>query len=155
MDDARAFYLFIYPPWGGILPLFPLAFACRSSFQVYHPDCVLEELHFSYRMETISQTWESMVAPVARKVLSVTMDFNRQPHWDSFFYVWLSQFIMSWVGFSIYMYWDYQNYKKEQLEINKLPTRHPLEPFWYAQVRTIVLRSDNKLSVFIRGHWDL
>ena len=39
---------------------------------------------------------------------------------------WLVQFIMSWVGFSIYMVWDYQHYTARTLASAKLPSRHAI-----------------------------
>ena len=54
------------------------------------------------------------------------------PHagnWDSarlLFWPWFIQFVMSWVGFSIYMAWDYSSWRRGTLESDKLPSRHPL-----------------------------
>jgi sterol desaturase/sphingolipid hydroxylase (fatty acid hydroxylase superfamily) len=39
---------------------------------------------------------------------------------------WLVQFLLSWVGFSIYIAWDYQCYREGKLEGSKLPSRHPI-----------------------------
>lgn len=45
---------------------------------------------------------------------------------QTLFWPWLIQFIFSWIGFSIYIVWDYNEYKLRRLEQAKLPTRHPV-----------------------------
>lgn len=42
------------------------------------------------------------------------------------FYPWLIQFVFSWVGFTIYMVWDYRCMLAGRLEVDKLPSRHPI-----------------------------
>ena len=42
------------------------------------------------------------------------------------FWPWFIQFLFSWVGFLIYMVWDYQSMKSGRLEADKLPSRHPI-----------------------------
>ena len=39
---------------------------------------------------------------------------------------WALQFIFSWIGFSIYIAWDYASFSRGTLEEDKLPSRHPI-----------------------------
>lgn len=96
--------------------------------------------------------------------------------WNSMqtiFWPWLIQFVMSWVGFGIYMVWDYNCWKKGTLENEKLPSRHPIQeapiapptgfngkipllfgkylpvdPFWYSQLFMVPLVLYNQLVVW-------
>lgn len=96
--------------------------------------------------------------------------------WNSMqtlFWPWLIQFVMSWVGFGIYIVWDYNSWKRGTLETDKLPSRHPIheppiapppgfngkipllfnkyfpvEPFWYSQMYMVPLVLFNQLVVW-------
>lgn len=61
---------------------------------------------------------------------------------------WAVQFVCSWVAFSIYVVWDYRNWKAGRLESSKLPSRHPLHPFWWSQLRMVPLVLYNQLVVW-------
>lgn len=107
------------------------------------------------------------------------VDFLLTPHPGDFevvetlFWPWLIQFVMSWVGFTTYMVWDYKRYKAQRLEADKLPSRHPvhvspvptdadglvpvsccglrllrLQPFWYSQLFMVPLVLYNQLVVW-------
>jgi len=39
---------------------------------------------------------------------------------------WAVQFLLSWVGFGIYIAWDYSAHRRGALEREKLPSRHPI-----------------------------
>lgn len=39
---------------------------------------------------------------------------------------WAIQFVASWVGFSMYAYWDWLAFSRGTLDKEKLPSRHPL-----------------------------
>lgn len=73
---------------------------------------------------------------------------------------WAVMFTFSWIGFSMYMYHDYQAYKAKELAQRKLPTRHPLVPFWESQLTMVPCVLWNELVVwpitsliFIAPHW--
>ena len=55
---------------------------------------------------------------------------------------------MSWAAFSVYMIWDYQNYLAGKLATAKLPSRHPLVPFWRSQLHMVPLVLYNQLVVW-------
>ena len=61
---------------------------------------------------------------------------------------WSVQFVFSWVAFLLFMKMDYEHYTLGQLSIMKLPTRHPLKPFWEVQLRMIPLVFYNQLVVW-------
>lgn len=61
---------------------------------------------------------------------------------------WAVQFVASWVAFGIYMVWDYRNYRAGTLERDKLPSRHPLAPFWWSQLRMVPLVLYNQCVVW-------
>ena len=61
---------------------------------------------------------------------------------------WGVQFFMSWAAFLLYMVWDYTNYRAGALARAKLPSRHPLEPFWWSQLRMVPLVLYNQLVVW-------
>lgn len=65
---------------------------------------------------------------------------------------WAVQFVCSWIAFSIYIVWDYRNYKSNTLEKAKLPSRHPLDPFWYSQLRMVPLVLYNQCVVWPLVH---
>lgn len=85
---------------------------------------------------------------------------------ETLFYPWAVQFVMSWVGFTIYMVWDYRSYARGTLETDKLPSRHPIHdnpkgagerltlcgvpcsPFWYSQLFMVPLVLYNQLVVW-------
>jgi sterol desaturase/sphingolipid hydroxylase (fatty acid hydroxylase superfamily) len=121
-------------------------------------------------MEVISTAVNSLIARVQGHV-----DFLATPHpsfaaAETLFWPWLVQFVMSWVGFTTYMVWDYKRYKEGTLEHDKLPSRHPvhaapvavgsdgripflgglvrLSPFWYAQLFMVPLVLFNQLVVW-------
>lgn len=90
-------------------------------------------------------------APVT--AVSRHVDFLLTPHadWSTakvFVINWAVQFVCSWIAFSIYIVWDYANYKAHQLEQHKLPSRHPLDPFWWSQLRMVPLVLYNQLVVW-------
>lgn len=58
------------------------------------------------------------------------------------------QFLFSWLAFFIFMKMDYDHYRRGSLETHKLPTRHPLVPFWLVQLRMIPLVLYNQLVVW-------
>lgn len=58
------------------------------------------------------------------------------------------QFVCSWIAFGIYMVWDYRNYCAGLLEKQKLPSRHPLVPFWRSQLHMVPLVLYNQLVVW-------
>lgn len=82
------------------------------------------------------------------------INFLLTPHTDDweaqkvFVINWAVQFVCSWIAFSIYIVWDYKNYKAGQLEKNKLISRHPLDPFWWSQLRMVPLVLYNQLVVW-------
>lgn len=46
------------------------------------------------------------------------IDFLMTPHpehWNLFFVNWTVQFVASWVAFTIYIVWDYKNYKANKV----------------------------------------
>lgn len=48
------------------------------------------------------------------------VDFLTTPHpehWNLFFVNWAVQFVASWVAFSIYIVWDYKNYKANKVSL--------------------------------------
>jgi sterol desaturase/sphingolipid hydroxylase (fatty acid hydroxylase superfamily) len=57
-------------------------------------------------------------------------------------------FVMSWTGFISYMFQDYKHYQSKQLEALKLPTRHPLAPFWKSQLSMVPAVLFNELVVW-------
>ena len=64
-------------------------------------------------------------------LLSHHLAFLSTPHptWRdarSLLLPWLVQFVLSWVGFSIYIAWDYASFRRGTLEADKLPSRHPI-----------------------------
>jgi len=61
---------------------------------------------------------------------------------------WAVQFVFSWLAFSLYVVWDYRNYKARLLESKKLPSRHPLDPFWWSQLRMVPLVLYNQVVVW-------
>ena len=82
---------------------------------------------------------------------------------------WLLQFVFSWIGFTLYMAWDYASYSRGTLESDKLPSRHPihespvvlapgasthrlwglnLSTFWYSQLFMVPLVLFNQLVVW-------
>lgn len=61
---------------------------------------------------------------------------------------WAVMFCMSWCGFLGYMYHDYTAYKAKQLAATKLPTRHPLVPFWQSQLAMVPAVLFNELIVW-------
>jgi sterol desaturase/sphingolipid hydroxylase (fatty acid hydroxylase superfamily) len=58
------------------------------------------------------------------------------------------QFVCSWIAFGIYIVWDYYNYSRGQLEFTKLPSRHPMVPFWYSQIHMVPLVLFNQLIIW-------
>lgn len=61
---------------------------------------------------------------------------------------WAVHFTFQWAAFFLYMSWDYRNHAANQLTRAKLPTRHPLEPFWKEQLRMVPLVLFNQLVVW-------
>ena len=80
--------------------------------------------------------------------------FLAVPHggaWDTMKTIvvpWAIQFVASWAAFLIYMKMDYDHYTAGTLSAHKLPTRHPLKPFWEVQLRMIPLVLYNQLVVW-------
>lgn len=67
---------------------------------------------------------------------------------ETFLLPWLVQFVASWVAFLGYMANDYRHYRAATLESAKLPTRHPLKPFWPSQLRMLPLVLYNQCVVW-------
>lgn len=80
--------------------------------------------------------------------------FLAVPHgdsWDAMQTIvvpWTAQFVASWVAFLLFMKMDYDHYVQGTLSLSKLPTRHPLKPFWEVQLRMIPLVLYNQLVVW-------
>ena len=83
--------------------------------------------------------------------------FLQSPHtWADLRYFvlpWAVQFVCSWLAFLAYMRLDYTNYVARTLHgkgpaATKLPTRHPLIPFWWSQLRMVPLVLFNQLVVW-------
>jgi sterol desaturase/sphingolipid hydroxylase (fatty acid hydroxylase superfamily) len=95
--------------------------------------------------------------------------------WVTLLRPWLVHFVFSWIGFTLYMVWDYRAYRAGTLAVDKLVTRHPvsvappeaagaadpadgrvpvlgglarLPPFWYAQLFMVPLVLYNQLVVW-------
>lgn len=116
------------------------------------------------------------VAELLRQRAFSHIEFLTTPHthdWaaaETLFWPWLIQFVMSWVGFSTYMVWDYNAYKAGKLDAIKLPSRHPVDvaplrdptpddprmsvwgirmnAFWYAQLFMVPIVLFNQLVVW-------
>ena len=58
------------------------------------------------------------------------------------------QLVCSWLAFALYMAWDYRHHAAGALARVKLPSRHPLEPFWWSQLRMVPLVLYNQLVVW-------
>jgi sterol desaturase/sphingolipid hydroxylase (fatty acid hydroxylase superfamily) len=98
----------------------------------------------------LSSAWETVSYRVSAHV-----EFLSRPHdlWEQqggwiFFLNWAVQFFCSWAAFSIYIIWDYRNYKEGKLETSKLPSRHPMIPFWWSQIRMVPMVLYNQLVVW-------
>jgi hypothetical protein len=93
-------------------------------------------------MESLTQ-WASGIPRAAQSELAAHVEFLLTPHgfdwaiWETFFLTWAVQFVASWVAFLLYMALDYQHYRANMLNEKKLPTRHPLVPFWESQTHMI------------------
>jgi len=63
---------------------------------------------------------------------------------------WVVQLLCSWAAFLLYMRLDYQHYTQAQLygPSVKLPSRHPLRPFWHSQLRMVPLVLFNQCVVW-------
>lgn len=61
---------------------------------------------------------------------------------------WGIQFFGSWAAFLMYMYIDYKNHADGTLEKKKLPSRHPMVPFWESQFGMIPLVLFNQMFVW-------
>jgi sterol desaturase/sphingolipid hydroxylase (fatty acid hydroxylase superfamily) len=81
-------------------------------------------------------------------------DFLAAPHAlmgteaQTLVYQWAIQFSFQWLGFLMYMAIDYTNYRRKALEREKLPSRHPLAPFWPSQLFMVPLVFYNQLVVW-------
>lgn len=63
---------------------------------------------------------------------------------------WAMQFVCSWVAFFTYMWLDYQHLSRGDLygPSVKLPSRHPLKPFWRSQLHMVPLVLFNQCIVW-------
>lgn len=63
---------------------------------------------------------------------------------------WAVQFVCSWAAFLLYMRLDYEHYMRGSLygPSAKLPSRHPLRPFWAVQLRMVPLVLFNQCVVW-------
>jgi hypothetical protein len=83
------------------------------------------------------------------------VDWLTTPHHDwvdaqTFLVPWGLQFVCSWLAFLVYMRRDYELYAAGELygPKHKLPSRHPLIPFWRSQLRMVPAVLFNQLVVW-------
>ena len=70
------------------------------------------------------------------------------PPADTLLYPWLVQFLLSWVGFSIYMVWDYRCHLAGTLATAKLPSRHAIHVQPRAALPDSALGADGTALLF-------
>lgn len=104
---------------------------------------------------TLFASWDAYKS-VLKGALQVPLDYDTslarlsdiETSGKYYIYPFVIHFVFQWMGFLIFMSWDYSNYKARRLNLAKLPTRHPLEPFWREQLRMLPLVLFNQLCVW-------
>ena len=71
--------------------------------------------------------------------LTTPHDFTNWTEVETFVVPWTMMFVFQWVAFLSYMALDYKLFKAKTLYTgkDKLPTRHPLIPFWRSQLKMV------------------